>query len=199
MNSSVALPYTVPISQRRGVIATFTPKDSNLPWHYSWNFQWSVGQHIWRKPKTYLYSLPFHGKFPVTQGPFGKYSHGPGSQDEEAFDFGMPVGTPVCATRGGIVVAFRSDVDGGGTDVHWLNRVNYITIKHDDGTYARYEHLRHNGVLVRLGDPITEGQVIGLSGATGHANGPHLHLAVFHTLNGYTCETLPITFRVNPY
>ena len=198
-HSSVHFPCTVPISQRRGVVAVFTRKDATLPWQDVWQSHWKIGQRVWKKPEPYLYSLPFQGKFPVIQGPFGTYSHEPRSQDEEAFDFGMPVGTPIHAARGGTVIAFRSDVDGGGADLQWQQRSNYIIIKHDDGTYAEYEHLRHEGVLVRLGDTVTEGQVIGFSGATGHAAGPHLHFDVFHTLNGYTRETLPITFRVDPY
>ena len=198
MNSSIHFPCTVPISQRKGVVVTFTPKDSKLPWHYAWSAHWKIGQHIWIKPKPYLYSLPFRGRFPVIQGPFGTYSHGPGSQDEEAFDFGTPLGTPICAARSGTVIAFRSDMDAGGTNLKWQQRSNYIIIKHDDGTYAEYSHLRHQGVRVGLGDSVREGQVIGFSGATGHAAGPHLHFAVFHTLNGYTRETLPITFHVDP-
>ncbi len=199
MNSSVPLPCTVPISQRQGIVVIFTPKDSWRLWHYSWRYNWKVGQHAWIKPGHYLYSLPFQGKFPVIQGPLGTYSHGPGSQDEEAFDFGMPVGTPICAARDGVVIAFRSDMNGGGTDLRWQNKSNYIVIKHDDGTYAEYQHLRRNGVLVGLGETVTRGQVIGFSGATGHVSGPHLHFDVFHTLNGFTRETLPITFRADPH
>jgi len=41
-----------------------------------------------------------------------------------------------------------------------------------------YAHLRPEGVLVRVGQRVRQGQQIGLSGNTGFTSGPHLHFAV---------------------
>lgn len=53
---------------------------------------------------------------------------------------------------------------------------NQITIQHADGMLTTYSHLSER--LVSEGDSVRQGQIIGRSGATGWATGPHLHLGV---------------------
>jgi murein DD-endopeptidase MepM/ murein hydrolase activator NlpD len=62
----------------------------------------------------------------------------------------------------------KEDSKVGGIKLKYLSEGNHVTIKHDDGTYAHYWHLRYNGVLVNVGDKVSKGQVIGLSGKTGY-------------------------------
>lgn len=69
------------------------------------------------------------------------------------------------AIRGGIVRVTPYDEKGYG---------NYISIQQEDGFRALYCHLEK--VLVKPGDIISEGQVIGIEGSTGKSTGPHLHL-----------------------
>jgi murein DD-endopeptidase MepM/ murein hydrolase activator NlpD len=91
-------------------------------------------------------------------------------------DIGAPLGADVAATNDGIV---RITVD------HIFSGKG-IFIDHGLGFYTMYFHLSE--VLVKDGDLITAGQIIGKVGATGRATGPHLHWGV--KLNGA---------RVNPY
>ena len=53
-------------------------------------------------------------------------------------------------------------------------------IQHADGSRAGYWHLQKDGALVNVGDTVTQGQVIGLSGKTGYAALPHLHFLVWN-------------------
>jgi murein DD-endopeptidase MepM/ murein hydrolase activator NlpD len=53
---------------------------------------------------------------------------------------------------------------------------NCIVIDHGQGLLTLYLHL--SKFLVKQGEVVTKGQKIGLSGGTGRATGPHLHLAV---------------------
>ena len=117
-----------------------------------------------------------------------------------AIDFPMPIGTNVLASRGGKVVSIREHFkDGNNIDLE----ENYIFIKHDDGTIARYFHLTHNGALIKEGDTVKAGQVIGLSGNTGQSGGPHLHFDVQKCgpnlpphYNQLPCaQTIPVTFK----
>ena len=50
---------------------------------------------------------------------------------------------------------------------------NYVKIEHDDSTVTTYMHFSE--LLVKEGDRIESGTVIGLIGSTGHSTGPHLH------------------------
>ena len=54
-----------------------------------------------------------------------------------------------------------------------------IVIQHPDGSRAGYWHLQKDGALVNVGDTVSKGQVIGLSGKTGYAFQPHLHFIVW--------------------
>lgn len=55
---------------------------------------------------------------------------------------------------------------------------NYVKIKHDNGYYTLYAHLKYGSVCVSVGDKVSRGQVIGYMGATGHVTGAHLHFEV---------------------
>jgi murein DD-endopeptidase MepM/ murein hydrolase activator NlpD len=91
-------------------------------------------------------------------------------------DIGAPMGADVAATNDGIV---RITVD------HIFSGKG-VFVDHGLGFYTMYFHLSE--ILVKDGDLVTAGQIIGKVGATGRATGPHLHWGV--KLNGA---------RVNPY
>ncbi|WP_275423228.1 M23 family metallopeptidase [Pseudoalteromonas sp. MMG022] len=133
----------------------------------------------------------------VSTGHYTKANQGVGLY---AIDFVMPIGTKIVAARDGEVVSIRELYeDYNGEDL----KENYIFIRHNDGTVARYFHLTHKGVLVNKGDEVKAGDVIGRSGNTGQSGGPHLHFDVQKCgpnlppeYNKLPCgQTLPVTFR----
>ncbi|MEV7195528.1 M23 family metallopeptidase [Streptomyces sp. NPDC093510] len=78
-------------------------------------------------------------------------------------DFHAASGTSVHAVGSGTVV----EAGWGGA------YGNNVVIKMNDGTYTQYGHMSSLGVTV--GQAVTPGQQIGLSGSTGNSSGPHLH------------------------
>jgi murein DD-endopeptidase MepM/ murein hydrolase activator NlpD len=62
-------------------------------------------------------------------------------------------------------------------------------------TFAEYAHLSPGGALAQLGDRVAPERPIGLSGNSGFSTAPHLHFAVYHTVDGRTRSTLPVEFR----
>lgn len=91
-------------------------------------------------------------------------------------DIGAPTGTEVAATNDGVVRLTVEHIFSG----------KGVFLDHGLGFYSMYFHLSE--VLVKEGETVKTGQVIGKVGATGRATGPHLHWGV--KLNGA---------RVNPY
>jgi murein DD-endopeptidase MepM/ murein hydrolase activator NlpD len=84
----------------------------------------------------------------------------------QGLDFRVPPGTPVAAVnRGRILLARPLFFEG-----------NCVVIDHGQGLLTLYLHL--SKFLVKEGDTVEKGQPIALSGGTGRATGPHLHLAV---------------------
>jgi len=55
---------------------------------------------------------------------------------------------------------------------------NHIFLRYEDGTYGYLAHLKYKGVVVKAGDAVVAGQLIGYSGNTGFSRGPHLHVMV---------------------
>jgi len=111
--------------------------------------------------------------FPVSQ------AHQTGSHlqsDSWAWDFRMPEGTPVVAAREGVVRLARGDSSAGGCDARYAPLANYVVVDHGDGLETQYLHFRD--VVVRPGDRVNAGDLLGFSGKTGWACGAHLHFKV---------------------
>ncbi len=195
-NMANALPETTDAAGRATFrIASFRRVDRTQPWLLqSWHQDWKLGRRLSRVPAPARYALPFAGRRKLIQGPGGSFSHFEGSQSEEAYDWAMPEGTKIHAARAGTVVGVRQDCSLGGPDKVFWNDYNYVIVRHDDGTFAEYDHLVENGARVRVGEKVAQGQPLGLSGNTGYSSAPHLHFAVFYTRDGKTRVTLPVEF-----
>jgi len=85
-------------------------------------------------------------------------------------DLAVPRGTAVKASAPGLVLAVGDYFFNGKT----------VFVDHGNGLISMYCHL--DRIDVQVGDPVARGQVVGLSGMTGRASGPHLHWSVI--LNG---------------
>jgi murein DD-endopeptidase MepM/ murein hydrolase activator NlpD len=140
----------------------------------------------------YFPPFPLGLQFPISQGFDNDVTHSK-PPNQYAVDIVMPIGTPILAARGGMVMDMEDDFHGAAQQERFLARSNQIRILHADGTMAVYAHLQPNSLRVRLGAKINRGQWIANSGNTGFSNGPHLHFVI--QLNaGMTLESLPFRF-----
>ena len=126
---------------------------------------------------SYIYRLPYRegASHLLVQGYYSPYTH----RNRVALDFKMKKGTKIYAAREGVVVRMNEAGEKGGLKPEYRQEANYIVIQHADGSRAGYWHLKKNGVLVAIGDTVTKGQLIGLSGNTGYTAFPHLHFVVW--------------------
>ncbi|MFJ8054481.1 M23 family metallopeptidase [Streptomyces luteogriseus] len=122
---------------------------------------------------------PISGSYVSTgyQASSGLWSSG----SHTGVDFHAASGTSVHAVGAGTVV----EAGWGGS------YGNQIVIKMNDGTYTQYGHLSSIGVSV--GQQVTPGQQIGLSGATGNVTGPHLHFEA-RTSPEYGSDIDPVAY-----
>ena len=122
------------------------------------------------KPATITWKVPIkYKKFTSAYG----YRSDPYT-GKKTFHYGVDLaadeGTKIWATRAGKVTKATHDSSCG----------YYVQIDHGDGFKSIYMHMTH--YVVKKGDIVSQGQVIGYCGSTGKSTGPHLHFGI--TKNG---------------
>ena len=113
---------------------------------------------IWPEPGSQI-SQPFGPTTFWFEPPYGSYPH-----FHTGIDLVEPFGSPVFAADDGVVALVGSMPTGYGV---------YVVIAHAGGFDTLYGHL--STALVKIGQPVTQGTVIGLEGSSGSSTGPHLH------------------------
>lgn len=119
------------------------------------------------------------------EGPAGTPYHQRGSAWSTGLhtgvDFVIPTGTPVKAIGPGEVVTAGAGGDYG----------NQVVVRHEDGTFSQYAHLSQ--VKAVVGQSVQGGTLIGWSGDTGNATGPHLHFEV-RTGDSFGSDVPPVPY-----
>ncbi len=137
--------------------------------------------------------VPFEcGSRVVVSQSHGTFSHV--GLDTWAWDFRVPVGTPVHAARSGTVRSVRADSTRGGCDRSFGPDANYVIISHENGLETQYLHL--DTVHVRAGQTVQAGEQIGTVGKTGWVCGPHRHFQLQKTNpSRWANQSVPARFR----
>jgi urea transporter len=156
--------------------------------------------------------LPFSGKWTVSQGYSGDYTHK--DKWKESLDF-MAVdsenkirknstelvtdfytfGLPVLSVGSGRVVKVVNHIDDNElykVDIQ-NNWGNLVLIEHSIFLYSQVSHLQKNSILVKEGDYVTAGTKLGLAGNSGRSPLPHIHLH-FQATPEIGSSTIPISF-----
>ena len=119
--------------------------------------------------------LSFESGF-VCTSPFGYRIHpiDKTSKLHSGIDLGVAQGTPVYASKDGVVEKVLNDVTGSTP-----SSGNMVRIRHEDGMKTDYYHMKYHSVVVNVGDEVRQGQKIGEVGSTGASTGAHLHFTIF--------------------
>lgn len=110
------------------------------------------------------------GKFakPFSRGAFSSPFGRRWGRMHKGVDFNMPTGSSIFAADGGKVEKVSFEKDGYGL---------HVIINHGNGYKTVYAHT--SKALVKVGDKVSKGQQIALSGSTGRSYSPHLHFEVY--------------------
>lgn len=133
-------------------------------------FDPSVAQRCLEREKVFgnLYCITqYFGNTAFAQS--GAYN----GKGHNGIDFGISEGTKIVTALSGIVEAW------GNTDAvpGCYSYGKWVLVKHPNGLSSLYAHL--SVISVEKGEPVATGQLLGYSGKTGYATGPHLHFTVF--------------------
>jgi len=197
MSSDPLLPFrtVVPANEEIKTVRMW-PTRKNQSFSYRYGYRYCPGDPEASHFPGKAYRPPFQSgsAYRISQSFKGTYSHN-SDQSRYAIDIAMPVGTPVCAARSGVVMDIANDFISGGLDrEEYARRANFIRILHEDGTMALYAHLKLESIRVGIGRKISAGEVIAESGDTGYSSGPHLHFVIQRN-TGMHLMSLP--FKIN--
>jgi murein DD-endopeptidase MepM/ murein hydrolase activator NlpD len=104
-------------------------------------------------------------------------TNGVGSTNHMGIDIGgVGYSTPIVAAAAGVVTISMYSSSAG----------NYVAVSHGNGVVTQYMHMSSRSVSV--GDSVSQGQQLGISGSTGNSTGPHLHFGVM--INGSYVDPL---------
>lgn len=118
------------------------------------------------KPAKVTWKVPIN--YTAFTSPFG-YRTDPvygGKRFHYGVDLAAPKGRPIYATRSGTVSIASYDSECG----------YYVQINHGDGYKSIYMHMTN--YIVKKGQKVSQGEVIGYCGSTGKSTGPHLHFGI---------------------
>jgi len=135
-----------------------------------------VGLLPTKRPGVFLWPITLvtdGGKGRVTQH-FGEISKLYRGKPHNGLDIGAPIGTPVFAADDGTIIAVDNN-DRTATKKYQYGK--YILIRHGTNLTTIYAHLSRQ--VVQKGAQVKRGDIIGYSGSTGYATGPHLHFGVY--------------------
>ena len=163
--------YQKIISQKKAQQAQFEQALTTLKAQYQQAINPSqitpAGKGVLRWPVDNVRITQYFGNTPfASSGAYGGKGH-------NGIDLAATIGTPIRAAQTGTVVAT------GNTDATpgCYSFGRWIFIKHANGLGTMYAHLSQIGVS--SGEQVATGQLIGYSGETGYATGPHLHFGVY--------------------
>lgn len=144
----------------------------------------------------YIYRLPYAEdvSFPIMQGYGASLSHR--GTEYYTVDFDMPEGTEVFSAREGEVLNTEDRFAWSCMHSDCDRYSNFVEILHADGTIGKYFHLQAGSVVVRPGEFVERGELLGRSGDTGYSNAPHLHFGVYKPTGRGPEQSVAIRFAV---
>lgn len=196
--SEPELPASVVLAanEARTVLKVFST-DSTKASAFKWQYTLVLGDPNAKPDPDALNYIPFPrgDAYWVSQGFNGTQTH-LDEQTQFAIDITMPEGTPVLATRDGVVMQMEDNsFEGGKRQQKFLSKANLIRLLHDDGTMSVYAHLKLDSAKVRPGQWVNAGDQLAESGNTGYSSGPHLHFVIQRNTGGKLLS-LPYSFTL---
>jgi len=144
-----------------------------LPFYGTWHV--SCGNN--RQP-THQGASAYAWDFIVLDG-YKNPCRGMGTSNEDYYSYGLPILAPAPGT---IVKVVNSVPDNTPAIVNWEQSWgNYLIIDHGNNEFSEISHFKQYSIIVREGDRVARGQLLGYCGNSGLSLAPHIHYQLQNT------------------
>lgn len=190
MTSSVVLPARIVVhpAKQPVLLTKLIPEPNQIP-SFQYNYPYQIGEYTGLLPDTsYVYALPFKllaGENMPTCSTDNKALPG----NLHPYFFSLAEGTPIYASREGIVATIRQESKGNKGV-----KANFITVYHVDGSDACYQNLKKESAAVRIGQQVAKGDLLGYY--SGEKQNPGLFFTVEYPGEIYPIA-VPVIFSIN--
>lgn len=157
------------------------------------------------------YSLPVNcARINIIQGYNGPFSHkkfeiGTGNckrvhDDRFSLDFELEIGSEILASKDGEVILASDEITkyytGLEHEIGLRHMPNLALLKHSENEFTLYSHFMHKGLVVKRGDNVKQGDILGYSGLSGWIGPiPHVHFEALEFVNGFDRRSFPVKFE----
>ncbi|MFF2480363.1 peptidoglycan DD-metalloendopeptidase family protein [Paenibacillus sp. NPDC058071] len=189
-NKVLNLLQVVPLQHFPDTDSTKTKLTYELPFKGEWYVFWGgenvlANYHYEYEQQRYAYDL-----IQVKDG----YSYsGDSTKNESYYAFGQEIFAP----RAGTVVRVVNDIEDN-EPVGKMNpehpEGNVVVIDHGDGEYSFLAHMKKDSVVVKVGDKVEEGDLLGLCGNSGNTSEPHIHFQVSDTDDMFDGKSINVSW-----
>ncbi len=196
-NHVIGYLQVVPVEQFPSTDSVKTKHEYGLPFKGEWFVFWGgenvlANYHYEVEMQRYAYDL-----IQVKDG----YSYsGDKTKNESYYAFGQEIIAP----RAGIVVRVVSNIKDN-EPVGKMNpeqpEGNVVVIDHGDGEYSFLAHMKKDSVVVKVGDKVEKGDLLGLCGNSGNTSEAHIHYQVSDGTDLFTGKSINIKWEngLNPH
>jgi murein DD-endopeptidase MepM/ murein hydrolase activator NlpD len=152
--------------------------DMQLPFHEEWTVVWGGtniedNYHVAYNNQKYAYDLL------ITKD--GKSFKTNGKSNEDYYVFGKEIIAPCDAKVVKVITGVKDNIPGNLNPEQLTG--NTVVLETDKGEFILMAHFKENSIVVKEGDEVKTGQLLGQCGNTGNSSEPHLHLSLQNVKN----------------
>ncbi|ODV56416.1 M23 family metallopeptidase [Lysinibacillus sp. UBA5990] len=181
----------IPLAVHHETDEIFTKTNLHLPFRDEWFVFWGgtnklVNYHYEFENQRYAYDF-------VIMNENRSYKSDP-TLNESYFAFGKEYLAPA----DGVVVSMENNVEDNrpvGTFNEEQPLGNYVILDHGNEEFSYLVHFKHQSIVVKQGDKVKQGDLLGLVGNSGNSSEPHIHFHVADSPNPMNSKSIRINFN----
>ncbi|WP_229683224.1 M23 family metallopeptidase [Virgibacillus oceani] len=190
-HGTIQLLQLAPLASYPETDQLYTDNKYSMPINDEWFVFWGgtnqfINYHYVTATQRYAYDLVMMKN--------GSTHHGNPKMNKHYYAFGEEVLAPADGEVIEVVNDINDNIPGGMNSEKPLG--NHVIIKHENGEYSLLAHFKKNSIVVKPGDHVEKGELLGQCGNSGNSSEPHIHFQVMDSPNVFEGNSIRIQFEI---